>query len=169
MRKVKPITVWKVQYMAKNNSFACKKIIGFILSFLFSLPSFAQDVKTLGDLDVINADTTIYKAIAARKKAQLEAENPEIQASQVSQSPSMGMPGYSQPPATTVVRTDSLPTVLRIMNKLVQLKYPDGTTDWKRAGEMLPGGYQLSIVSVTGVWVNSIKDNKKSLLKDEAN
>ncbi|EJG5461486.1 hypothetical protein NAD28_004624, partial [Salmonella enterica] len=65
--------------------------------------------------------------------------------------------------------TDSLPTVLRIMNKLVKLKYPDGTTDWKREGEMLPGGYQLSTFSVTGVWVKSIKDNKKSLLKNEAN
>ncbi|ELK3355964.1 type IV pilus biogenesis protein PilP [Salmonella enterica] len=155
--------------MVKNNSFACKKVFGLVLPFLISIPAFAQDVKTLGDLDVINAETTIYKAIAARKKAQLEADNPEIQTSQVSQSPSMGMPGYSQQPAATVVRTDSLPTVLRIMNKLVQLKYPDGTTDWKRAGEMLPGGYQLSTVSVTGVWVNSIKDNKKSLLKDEAN
>lgn len=169
MPKAKPITVWKVRYMVKINCFACKKVFGLILPFLISVPSFAQDVKTLGDLDVINAETTIYKAIAARKKAQLEADNPEMQASQVSQSPSMGMPGYSQPPVTTVVKSDSLPTVLRIMNKLVQLKYSDGSTDWKRSGEMLPGGYQLSTVSVTGVWVISIKDNKKSLLKDEAN
>ncbi|ECO4313206.1 type IV pilus biogenesis protein PilP [Salmonella enterica] len=155
--------------MGLNNIFACKKLLVVVLSFVVLAPCFAQEVKNLGDLDVINAETTLYKAIAARKKAQQEADNPDLQLSQVSQPQSMNMPGYPQQPQIATKKIESLPTVLRIMNNLVQLKYSDGSTDWKRSGEMIPGGYQLASVSVTGVWVRSVSDNKKQLLKDEAN
>lgn len=100
------------------------------------------DIKTIGQLDVLQSQTTYLKAIAARNKAREEA-------------------GVSAPfPAsvTSGVNTSKktgLPQIVKIVGHgralSVTLMLADGTEITRKKGDALPGGYKLTNVSLDEV------------------
>ncbi|TNV16096.1 type IV pilus biogenesis protein PilP [Buttiauxella sp. B2] len=145
-------------------------LCGVLFSVLVS-NVLADELKTVYDLDVLQSQTTYYKAVAARDKALEEVKNPT--SSSDSQTHAQTPPQAFQQggnTASTPSQGVSLPVVSKIIgggNKIAAtLSFSDGSMSIKRSGEMLPGGYQITGISINGVTVKNISTGKTQVLSE---
>lgn len=147
--------------MARNNF--CMQKISFVFACLFSSVAFSSDssVTTVGDLDKIKGQIYYYKQLSERDKAMQGV-------SSLSLSPNESNSIKDNKESDPVLRDRAIsdvPVVIKLMNNAVQIKFPDGTTDWKKVGQVVMNGYILSDVSVTGVWIKSVNGSNKIQLR----
>lgn len=115
-----------------------------------------SEIKTVGELDTLQSQTTWYKALAARNKAKDE----------------VGLITPSQTGALTETHSnsrhrDQLPQISKIIGNgktiYVRLRFPDGTEMTRKKGDAIPGGFTLHHVSLDDVTLINAAGNKTIL------
>lgn len=109
----------------------------------------SNEIRSVGDLDELQSQTTYYKALNARNKAKDEA-GVEIKTN-------------ANNISTSGTQNTSLPQITKILGNggalSVRLVFSDGTESTKRKGDLIPGGYKLNKVSLDEVSVTNPSGN----------
>ena len=141
--------------------FSHAKKITFLISAFFINSTFA-DVKTMADLDQIQADTMYYRALAQKNKAVQESGEGNV----VAQSTTLATSGAS------VNQANKLPVVESIMGNsrglLARLRNPDNTLSSVKVGDVIYGGLKISKISISSVQAISLANGSVVELREGA-
>lgn len=139
--------------MANRNRVNVIKIFLFLFSFFPLLLRANPEIKTVGELDALQSQTTYYKALAARNKAKEEVGL--ITPHQTG--------GLIETPSR-VRHRDQLPYISKIIGNGktidVRLRFADGSEMTRKKGDLIPGGFTLSQVSLEEVIITNAAGNK---------
>ena len=137
--------------MERNKLLTITAVIMF-LTILSPSIAMTNEIKSVGDLDELQSQTTYYKALNARNKAKDEV-------GLINQNSSNAISNNT----TTGAQNMPLPKITKILGSgsilFVRLIFPDGTESTKRKGDLIPGGYRLNKVSLDEVSVSNSTGN----------
>lgn len=145
-----------------------KKLLLIVVLTFTSSTAISSEIKTLEDLDLLQSQTTYFKALAAKNKAEKESGGGDVLSYQSSPTQSVGEGGIAanQP-------INSLPVVAGVMGNskglIARLQYRDGSVSTNKVGDIISGNLKVTKITVNQVEVQSISGGGRMILKEGAN
>ena len=143
----------KVKFMVNTKLFVTSSFLLFL-----SFSTIAAEVKTFGDLDQLQGERIWYEQLAATNKAKREATD----LGGISYSASNVVSGVNAQPIQQQLEIPKVAKIFGSVNSLkVKLSYPNGNESISKTGDILPGGYKITSITINGVTAVQVESGKK--------
>lgn len=137
----------------------------FLLLLTYGYAHAETEVKTLGDLDRLQAGRVYWEAQAAYNKAKYAAGNPE--AVSVAAPPASTVPG--SPVSSSVAPAqaspiNTLPVLEKVAGAIATLSFSDGSSSLVKTGDSVQGGFTVKSITLRGVVIRRTSDGREFTL-----
>lgn len=144
-----------------------KKILLMVSLTFISSTAISSEIKTFADLDLLQSQTTYFKALAAKNKAERESGGGDVLSYSSAPTQSAGDGGVANPSVA------SLPVVAGVMGNskglIARLQYRDGSISTNKTGDIISGNLKITKITVNQVEVQSVSGGGRMILKEAAN